>query len=548
MPLNIFYLHRSKNLIARHIYCYGKFSPHKFTVTSPCLIIRRGSKIHCFYHCLPYNAFGVHYFFDVNRLSLTYIAMRNVRLLILILPLSFAAYAQKDKDAVMQSIDAKYDHYAGIAMQIWKNPELGYLEEKSSALLQAELQHEGFTVQRDVAGMPTAFTATFGSGKPVIGILGEFDALPGMSQEAVPEHKPRIEGDPGHACGHHLFGTASTAAAIAVKEWMVANKVKGTIRFYGTPAEEGGSGKVYMVREGLFNDADAVVCWHPGDRNVSDPSTSMANVSAKFRFTGIAAHAAAAPEKGRSALDAVEAMDNMVNMMREHTPEGTRIHYIITKGGDAPNIVPAFAEVYYYARHKDREEVRAAFKRIVKCAEGAALGTETKMAYEIIGGVYDVLPNETLQKTMYTNLVKVGGVQYTGDETRFAEELRTSLTGTLLPIASAGTIQPYESKDTKASTDVGDVSWNVPTVELVAATWVPGTPAHSWQAVAAGGMSIGAKGMMVAAKTMALTIVDLMKSPTLLTESKKEFDTRRGPDFKYEALLGSRKPALDYRK
>ena len=474
--------------------------------------------------------------------------MKAISLLALGLILSFSAHCQKDKDLVLRSIDSKYEHYAGIARQIWEQPELGYLEEKSSALLQSTLEQEGFTIQKGVAGIPTAFTASYGSGKPVIAILGEFDALPGMSQEAVPENKPVISGAPGHACGHHLFGTASAAAAIAVKEWLSANKIGGTIRFYGTPAEEGGSGKVYMVREGLFHDVDAVICWHPGDMNQSDPSTTMANISAKFRFRGIAAHAAAAPEKGRSALDAVEAMDNMVNMMREHTPEGTRIHYIITKGGDAPNIVPAFAEVYYYARHKDREEVRSTFKRIVKCAEGAAIGTETKMEYEIIGGTYDVLPNETLQKAMYENLVKVGGIKYTDDENRFANELRKTLSGNLPPLASAGIIQPFDFKDTKASTDVGDVSWNVPTAQLSAATWVPGTPAHSWQAVAAGGMSIGFKGMMVAAKAMALTVMDLMKSPQLLTESKAEFNRKRGPDFKYGALLEDRKPALDYRK
>ena len=258
--------------------------------------------------------------------------------------------------------------------------------------------------------MPTAFIATYGSGKPVIGILGEFDALPGMSQKAgVPEPDPRKAGQPGHGCGHNLFGTASMASAIAVKEWLISAKSSGTIKFYGTPAEEGGSGKVYMVREGLFDGVDAVVNWHPGSRNSANPGRSLANKTGKFRFYGVSAHAAGAPERGRSALDGVEAMTHMVNMMREHTTEKTRIHYVITKGGDVPNVVPAFAELYLYVRHLDREEVRSMWNRVVKIAEGAALGTETRMEYEITGGVYDVLPNETLAKVMYKNLTKVGG-------------------------------------------------------------------------------------------------------------------------------------------
>ncbi len=456
--------------------------------------------------------------------------------------------AQKEKDAIIKSLDARSGEFTSVAKQLWENPELGYLEEKSAALLQGELQKAGFKIASGVAGMPTAFTATYGSGKPVIGILGEYDALPGMSQEAVPERKPRVDGAPGQACGHHLFGTGSMAAAIGVKDWMVANKKSGTIRFYGTPAEEGGSGKVYMVREGLFNDVDAIVSWHAGDANACNPSTNLATISGKFRFNGVSSHAAAAPERGRSALDGVEAMNDMVNMMREHTTEGSRIHYVISKGGDAPNIVPANAEVYYVIRHQNREEVRSMWNRVVKCAEGAAIGTETKMEYEIIGGTYDRLPNMALSKVMHANLAKVGGVNYTEEEKAFAEKLRKTLPGTVPPISDAAVVQPLEQEDGKASADTGDVSWNVPLVAMRAATWVPGTPPHSWQAVASGGTSIGYKGMMVAAKTMALTAIDLMSNPKLLEEGRKEFLERRGADFKYEALLGNRKPALDYRK
>ena len=245
---------------------------------------------------------------------------------------------------ILASLDARTAHYADVAKRIWGFAEVGFQEYQSSALLRGELAAAGFKVDSGVAQIPTAFTAVYGSGKPIIAIVGEFDALPGLSQEATPDRKAIVEGAPGHGCGHNLFGTASVAAAIAVKEWMIANKVPGTLRFYGTPAEEGGSGKVYMLRDGLFDDVDAVVSWHPADRNTASPNSTLANISAKFRFHGLSAHAAAAPDKGRSALDAVEAMDNMVNMMREHVPQETRIHYIITRGGAAPNIVPDFAE------------------------------------------------------------------------------------------------------------------------------------------------------------------------------------------------------------
>lgn len=456
-------------------------------------------------------------------------------------------FAQKDKKQIMDQLDAKKDHYTSIAKALWENPELGYLEENSSALLQQELAKEGFVIEKGVAGIPTAFTATYGSGSPVIGVLGEFDALPGMSQDAVPFRKERVVGAPGQACGHHLFGTGSLAAAIAAKDYLKSTGKSGTIRFYGTPAEEGGSGKVYMVRAGLFDDVDAIVSWHAGDKNTANPSTNLATISGKFRFTGKSSHAAMAPELGRSALDGVEGMNDLVNMLREHTTEPTRIHYVITKGGDAPNIVPKEAEVYYVIRHSNRLEVKAVWDRVVKAAQGAAIGTETEMTYEIIGGTYERLPNEALEKLMHANMTLVGGVEYTPEDVAFAEEIQKTL-GAPQPIESAGQIQPMEFTYGKASADTGDVSWNTPTGAVTTATWVPGTPAHSWQAVAAGGTDIGFKGMMVAAKTMALTAMDLFKNPKLLEQVKAEFNARRGPDFKYEALLGDRKPALDYRK
>lgn len=450
-------------------------------------------------------------------------------------------------DAVLAGLDAKMPVYAGVARQIWGFAEVGYQEARSSALLQEQLSGAGFTVEAGVAEMPTAFTASWGSGKPVIAIVGEFDALPGLSQDAVPTRKILVEGGPGHGCGHHLFGTAATAAAIAVKEWMAANRRGGTVRFYGTPAEEGGGGKIYMVRAGLFKDVDAVVSWHPGDINQVSRATSLANNSAKFRFHGVSAHAAAAPEQGRSALDAVEAMDNMVNLMREHVPQETRIHYIITNGGKAPNVVPDFAEVYYYARHSDMRVLDGVWERIINAAKGAALGTGTTMDYELVNSVYNVLPNDALADVMQAALDRVGGYRYTTDERAFADQLRTSLTGTLPPVTAAEGISPAEVGVSSGSTDMGDLSWVVPTVQLSAATWVPGTPAHSWQAVAAGGMSIGAKGMMVAAKTMALTAIELMSSPAALVKARAEFEKRLG-GFTYKSRVGDREPPLDYRR
>lgn len=452
-------------------------------------------------------------------------------------------------ETALRGLDERAGHYGAVARQIWGFAELGYQEQKSSALLQGELRAAGFKVEVGVAGMPTAFTATIGSGKPVIAILGEYDALPGLSQDATPFRKAIADGGSGHGCGHHLFGTASTAAAIAVKEWMEANQVKGTLRFYGTPAEEGGSGKVYMVRAGMFSDVDAVVAWHPGDRNQADANSTLANISAKFRFRGVSAHAAAAPERGRSALDGVEAMTHMINMLREHVPQDTRIHYVITNGGRAPNVVPDFSEVFVYARQGDMRILDEIWERIIAISKGAAMGTGTTVDHETIGAVYNVLPNEYLTRVQEKNLKRVGGYAYTPEERAFAEQIRKTMTGDLLPLGSEATVIPWTTFGVDpASTDAGDVSWAVPTVQMSAATWVPGTAAHTWQAVAAGGTSIGAKGMMVAAKTMTLTAMDLFTDASHIVKAREEFNRRRGPGFVYKTRLDRETPAFDYRK
>ncbi len=464
--------------------------------------------------------------------------------LLLVWPLALSAAAEP----VLEHVEANAEAGQALAQDIWRLAELGYQETESSAGLQAFLRQRGFQIEAPVADIPTAFVASAGSGGPVIGILAEFDALPGLSQDAAPQRQPLVEDGAGHACGHHLFGAASATAGAAIAAWLDDNGRKGTIRVYGTPAEEGGSGKVYMARAGLFDDVDVVLHWHPGDRNDASSYSTTSNKSGRFTFHGVAAHAAAAPDRGRSALDGVEAMNFMVNLMREHVPQEARIHYVITDGGDAPNIVPEQAQVYYYVRHPQAETVKALFERVVKAAEAGAMGTGTEMEVEVMHGNYPVLPNDVLARVVHDNLAQLGGIEYDAAERAFAEQLQTTLEGNLPPLEAAARIEPFTFRQNMGSTDVGDVSWLVPTVGFGTATWVPGTPAHSWQAVAAGGTSIGNKGMLLAARLLAVTAVDLYQRPDLIAAARDEFRGRRGADFEYQALLGDRDPPLDYRR
>ena len=370
----------------------------------------------------------------------------------------------------------------------------------------------------------------------------------GINQSALPTRKGVNGKLAGHACGHNLFGAGSVSAAIAIRNWLEESGTPGRIRVYGTPAEEGGSGKVYMVRAGLFEDVDIAIHWHPGDRNSAAANTTLANRSAKFRFSGISAHAAGAPEQGRSALDGVEAMNMMANMMHEHIPQDARMHYVITSGGSAPNVVPDFAEVFYYVRHPSPDGVEAIWSRLENAARGAAQGTGTEVEWEVIHGNNPLLVNETLALLMDEKLRIVGGLEYTEAELEFAETISTTLSDTSLPLSSASEVQPFEVSLGYGSTDVGDVSYAVPTVGLRTATWVPGTPAHSWQAVAASGTSIGHKGTQVAAETITLAAVELFTNEDLRKKARTEFDEARGPDYEYKSLLGDRDPPLDYRK
>ena len=448
---------------------------------------------------------------------------------------------------VIKFVDSRYEQTSALARDLWEFAEVGYQEVKSSTLIKETLAAEGFEIESGIAGIPTAFVATYGSKGPIIGILAEYDALPGINQDDVPTRSP-IEGKlAGQACGHNLFGAGSVGAAIAVKHWLEETGTPGVIRLYGTPAEEGGSGKVYLVREGLFDDLDVAIHWHADDENWAGARGSLANRSAKFRFRGLSAHAAGAPHKARSALDGVEAFNYMANLMREHVPQETRIHYVITSGGNAPNVVPDFAEVFYYLRHPDAEQVKELWVRLEQAALGAAKGTGVDVDWEIIHGNHPVLINETLAKMMHEKLNAVGGIEYNEREEAFARELHTSLISPQFPLGSQTDVQPYSVKLGYGSTDVGDVSMTVPTVGLRVATWVPGTSAHSWQAVAASGTSIGFKGAQVAAKTMALAAIELFENPQLRAEARAEFEARRGENFHYEAMLGDRSPPLDYR-
>ena len=450
------------------------------------------------------------------------------------------------QDSLDEIINSHQQEYEQLALKIWDLAEVGYQEYKSSDLLQQSLKNKGFRMET-LPYMPTAFVAEYGKGSPVIAILGEFDALPGVSQSTSPFKEKYKNNIAGHACGHHLFGAGSAWSAVTIKEWLSNNNESGTIRFYATPAEEGGSGKVYMVREGLFDDVDAVLHWHPGNVNHARPRTSNANKSAKFTFKGLSAHAASAPDKGRSALDGVESMNFMVNMMREHVPQESRIHYVITKGGLAPNVIPDEAQVYYYVRHPKERMVEELFQRVVKAAEGAAQGTETDFSYEVMHGNYSVMPNEVLQSVMHKQLVNRGGVTYDKEENEFAEEIYKTL---LNPVASIGDqekILPYKTIHGYGSTDVGDISWLVPTAGARIASWVPGTPAHSWQAVASGGTSIGLKGEKLAVQVLSDTAIQIYLDPSIVKRAKKELSDRVGEDFIYFPLLGDRDPPLDYR-
>ncbi len=452
-----------------------------------------------------------------------------------------------------QELLAHLDHhdekYAYLARQIWERPEIALEERFASALLADELEAAGFSVERGVGGLPTAFVASWGSGGPTIGILGEYDALPGLSQRMASERAPLQEGGPGHGCGHNLFGVASLGAALALKALMQQRQLAGTVRYYGCPAEETLVGKTFMAKAGVFDDLDAALAWHPGDINSVWAGSSLAMNSFKVNFYGVASHAAVDPHNGRSALDGAQLMDVGVNYLREHIIPEARIHSVITSGGQAPNVVPAYAQIWYFVRAPRRDQVDAIYARVLDIAKGAALMSGTSYDVEFVTGCYDLLPNQPLSRLLLANLQAAGPLSFTPEEQAFARELQRSFSPDTIANSMAHTqrvvsceldpalaetplweqILPHsETPPTMSgSTEVGDVSQITPTGQITTTCWPFGTPGHSWQIVASCGSSIGFKGMQLAAKALALTGLDLLTKPEVLAEVRADFERRK---------------------
>jgi aminobenzoyl-glutamate utilization protein B len=433
---------------------------------------------------------------------------------------------------MIQYLDSLQQELVAVNQDIWTYAEVGLQEHRSAARLIGVLKKAGFKVKEGVSDMPTAFVAEYGSGKPVIGILAEYDALPELSQDKAPDRKPLIEKGNGHGCGHSALGTAAVGSALAVKAVYEKYGLKGTIRVYGTPAEETLIGKVYMTLDGQFSDLDACLHWHPGTRNRVWYNSSKALLSAKFTFSGLAAHASGSPSKGRSALDAVELMNVGVNYMREHVKESSRIHYVITNGGGQPNVVPATAQVWYFVRGNTHEDTEYLFDWVRDIADGAAKMTRTKVAVQVDTDCHEIIPNLPLSRLIHRNLERVGPPKFTEADQAFAKRLQEPLRADFgqvesKPFHDAIDKLPAEPESPDGgSTDVADVSWNVPTSGFGSVCFAAGSPGHSWQNVAAIGSPIGHKGMMAAAKVLALSTVDLLQEPLWIKEAKEDFDKR----------------------
>jgi aminobenzoyl-glutamate utilization protein B len=448
----------------------------------------------------------------------------------------------RKKEAAAASVEAQRADLASLADQVWGFAETALRETRSAALLAAHAEKHGFRVERGVAGMPTAFVASYGQGRPVVAVLGEYDALPGLSQKAVPERAVLREGAPGHGCGHNLLGAASLGAAIAVKELIAAGKLPGTVRYYGTPAEEAVGGKVYMTRDGLFRDVDVVLAWHPDVRSQADTEGGQALVDLMVEFQGRTAHAAFDPWNGRSALDAAELFTHGVNMMREHVKPTVRMHYVIPDGGDVPNVVPAHAKVWIWARDFERKGVQDVLERLRKVAEGAALMAGVTSKVTVQAGDYEILVNEAGERLLDANLRWLGPIAYSSEEDAFARALQKS--AGVEPTGMDTSVGPLEGQEKEGgSTDVGDVSWNVPTLHVSVVTAPRGVPWHAWPVVAAGGMSIGHKGMILAAKTLAATMVDLLDDPAALAAVRAEFAAKT-KGFVYEPFIPDGPPPV----
>ncbi len=461
-----------------------------------------------------------------------------------------SAFAQKksklsaNKQAVIQSVETKKNELTNLSDEVWRYAEVAFQETKSSKALADYAESKGFKVERGVADIPTAFVASYGSGKPVIGVLGEFDALPGISQKAQPTKEAYQEGGAGHGCGHNLFGVGSLGAALSIKELIEQGKLKGTIKFFGTPAEESGNGKVYMARAGLFNDLDLCFDWHPGTHTEAATQSSTALVEYNIEFFGKASHAAGDPWNGRSALDGLELFTDGINMLREHIKPSSRMHYVIQNGGDVPNVVPEYAKAWIWIRDSKREEMDKIVERMKDIAKGAALMAGVESKATLLSGTYEILVNRTGAEYMHRNLEVLGPITYTDQEIAFAKKIQ-EISG--VPQdgldGSIGRLREPSDLTGGGSTDTGDVSWVVPTIRMTATTGALNAPWHSWAEVACAGMSIGHKGMLQAAKAMGMTIVDAFENEKLRTDAHAEFDERR-KGHTYKAYLSDGPPPI----
>ena len=474
-----------------------------------------------------------------------------------------------DLHKMVHLIEEKKDKWIEVSNQIWNFAETRFEEVRSAELICQSLESEGFMVEKGLADMPTAFVGSFGSGSPVVAILGEYDALSGLSQKSgIASKESIVPGGNGHGCGHNLLGTGSLAAAVALKDMMEQEGLQGTVRYYGCPAEEGGSGKTYMARAGIFDDVDFSLCWHPWTTNEIFTGSSLANYQIYYRFKGKSSHAAASPHLGRSALDAVELMNVGVNYLREHIIPEARVHYAITNsGGYSPNVVQAEAEVLYLIRAPKTPQVKEIYERVCNIARGAALMTGTEVEIIFDKACSNLIPNSTLETKMYEVLNEIGLPGYNAEEIQFAEQLQATLSNAdkanetdnmpkevakqLKNKAMSDVIHPFSPEMTKTiygSTDVGDVSWLTPTAQFFGACWVLGTPAHTWQVVSIGETSIAHKGMLLAAKVLAGTALEVMRNPELLKKSKQELKERLGDDVYHCPIPVEVMPASNEKK
>jgi aminobenzoyl-glutamate utilization protein B len=448
------------------------------------------------------------------------------------------------KNAAIAAVDSQGERLVELSDRIWAYAEVALQETKSGQVLADYAEQQGFRVERGISGMPMAFIASYGKGKPIIGVMGEYDALPGLSQTATPVKNELVEGAAGHGCGHNLFGVGSLGAATAVKELMESGQLQGTLRYYGTPAEESIGGKIYMARDGLFDDLDIALSWHPNSANEMDTSSSQAMVETLVDFTGSTAHAAFDPWNGRSALDGLELFTHSLNMLREHVRPTVRIHYSIFYGGGAPNVVPDRARAGVWIRDSEMAGVLPLYERMQVMAKGAAMAADVDVEVRLLSATYNTLINNEAAKIVHANMKWLGDVEFSEAENEFAKTLQKSMG--VAELGMDGTVKPlvlHSTEQSGGSTDVADVSWLVPTVDVNIVTAPVDIPWHSWGVVAASASSMGHRGMQYAAKVLAATMIDIYRNPELLDPIRKEFEeTTEG--YTYKAYIPDGPPPV----